>query len=133
MKPSPSKKPPSFLLSLCVTLLAMLATARAAENAPVFTIEPTKEFPRNSEGSFITLKSGRILYFYSQFYGGTADHSPARIVAVQSDDGGRTWDATPRTVVENTSAENVMSVPACLASIPHGCIRRIRSRRNRTI
>jgi Neuraminidase (sialidase) len=82
----------------------------AAENAVVFTIEPTKEFPRNSEGAFVTLKSGRILYLYTQFYGGAADHSAARIVAIESGDEGRTWNAQPRTVVENSGGSNVMSV-----------------------
>ncbi|MCX7824254.1 MAG: glycoside hydrolase [Verrucomicrobiae bacterium] len=75
----------------------------------VLNIEPSKENPRNSEGSFATLKSGRIIFYYTQFYGGAADNSPARIVCVHSDDAGRTWSA-PRTVIENTSGENVMSV-----------------------
>lgn len=31
------------------------------------------EHPRNSEGSFATLASGRVIFIYSQFYGGAAD------------------------------------------------------------
>lgn len=81
----------------------------AAENTVVVNIEPTKENPRNSEGSFVTLKSGRILFYYTQFYGGAADNAPARIVCIHSDDWGRTWSA-PRTVVENDGGENVMSI-----------------------
>jgi len=96
---------------LLTVLFAIAASLHAAvENSVVFTVEPSKEFPRNSEGSFITLKSGRILYLYTQFYGGAADHSAARIVAVGSGDGGRTWDAAPRTIVENRGGANVMSV-----------------------
>ena len=80
------------------------------ENAVVFTIEPSREFPRNSEGSFLALKSGEIRFFYTQFYGGGADDSAARIVSVRSSDGGRSWDAVPRPVVENSGGANVMSV-----------------------
>ena len=79
------------------------------ENSVTLNIEPDKEHPRNSEGSFVTLQSGRILFYYSQFYGGSADGSAARIAAIQSDDDGRTW-SEPKIVLETGSAENVMSV-----------------------
>lgn len=79
------------------------------ENEVTLNVEPSKEHPRNSEGSFATLASGSILFCYSQFYGGNADESPARIVRIHSDDEGRTWSA-PTTVVENTGGNNVMSV-----------------------
>jgi sialidase-1 len=96
----------------CVVLiLAFVAIAAATDGSSVvFNLEPAKEFPRNSEGAFITLKDGRLLFLYTQFYGGAADHSAARIVSITSGDGGRVWDATPRAVVENHGAENVMSV-----------------------
>jgi len=116
MKLTPTKTTlTSLLLTLLVAGLAPMHATHAAENSVVFAIEPTKDFPRNSEGSFVTLKSGRIVYFYTQFYGGARDHSPARIVAIQSDDEGRTWDANPRTIVENPAGSdqpgsNVMSV-----------------------
>lgn len=88
----------------------MAALAAAAENAVVFTIEPTQEFPRNSEGSFVSLSSGEMLYLYTQFYGGAADESAARIVAIRSRDGGRSWSSEPRIVAENRVGANVMSV-----------------------
>ncbi|MBI5774596.1 MAG: exo-alpha-sialidase [Verrucomicrobia bacterium] len=89
--------------------LGLAAASIAAENQVVLNLEPSAENPRNSEGSFVTLKSGRILFYYSQFYGGRADNSPARIAEVHSDDQGRTW-STPMTVVENAAGNNVMSV-----------------------
>ncbi|MBM3738830.1 MAG: exo-alpha-sialidase [Acidobacteria bacterium] len=76
----------------------------------VWNLDPSKETPRNSEGAFVTLNSGRILYVYTQFYGGSHDESPARLASVHSDDGGRTWSAKPATIVENTAGANVMSV-----------------------
>ncbi|MCX6898520.1 MAG: sialidase family protein [Verrucomicrobia bacterium] len=99
----------SFLRASLMSLL-MVGLLSAAENTVVVNIEPTKENPRNSEGSFVTLKSGRILFYYTQFYGGAADESPAHIVAIHSDDGGRTWSREPRVVVENKAGANVMSV-----------------------
>jgi hypothetical protein len=86
------------------------AFAKVNDNKTVLDIAPSAEFPRNSEGAFVTLKNGAIFYAYSQFYGGTADHSKGRIVAIESRDGGLTWSAMPRTVVENIGKENVMSV-----------------------
>ena len=105
---------PAILLAaaaLAGLLLPLAACgAPAPENRVVLDIEATKENPRNSEGAFVTLKSGRILFIYSQFYGGGADESPARIVSVFSDDAGQTWNREPRVVVENAGHRNVMSV-----------------------
>lgn len=96
-----------LLSSLLFAALTLSATA--AESIITLNVEPSKEHPRNSEGSFATLKSGRILFCYSQFYGGNGDESPARIVRIHSDDQGRSW-SPPVTVVENTAGNNVMSV-----------------------
>ena len=76
----------------------------------VLEIEPSTAFPRNSEGAFVSLASKRILFAYTQFYGGARDESPARIVARYSDDGGRTWSSTDQVLVENEGTANVMSV-----------------------
>lgn len=94
------------IIALCLLAFACLAHA---ESVITFNLDPTKENPRNSEGSFATLASGRIIFCYSQFYGGAGDESPARIVRIHSDDQGRTW-SKPVTVVENTGGDNVMSV-----------------------
>ena len=92
-----------------LALFLCLGTSLWAESLITLNVEPTKELPRNSEGSFATLKSGRVIFCYTQFYGGAADESPARIVRIQSDDQGRTWSA-PVTVLENIGGDNVMSV-----------------------
>jgi Neuraminidase (sialidase) len=88
---------------------AQAQPASAGANVVVKNIEPTPELPRHSEGSFASLASGRILFYYTQFYGGAADESPARIVGIHSDDDGRTW-SEPVPVVENAGGKNVMSV-----------------------
>jgi sialidase-1 len=96
-------------MRLLLPLLAAFSTF-AAGNQVVLNLEPTKENPRSSEGAFVTLKSGRVVFMYTQFYGGARDNSPARIVAIHSDDAGRTWNREPRVIVDNQAAENVMSV-----------------------
>src|ERR1035437_4064705 len=93
-----------------VTLLGLPTKAADSENEGVLDINPTHDNPRNSEGSFVTLKSGRILFIYTRFQGGAAAESPAQLVGIHSDDGGRTWSREPRTVVENPPGANVMSV-----------------------
>src|ERR1044071_4704559 len=98
-----------FAIILTLLLHVVPASAPAAGRI-VLDINPTKEAPRNSEGAFLTLKSGKILFLYTQFYGGQADHAPARIVQIESSDAGRTWSADPRIVVENWTKTNVMSV-----------------------
>lgn len=92
------------------TLLSLSTKAADSGNEVVLNLDPTRDSPRNSEGSFITLKSGRILFIYTRFLGGAADESPAQLVSIQSEDGGRTWSREPRTVVENPPGANVMSV-----------------------
>ncbi len=94
----------SSILFFAITAFASSLLADA-----VFNVEPSKEHPRNSEGSFVTLKDGRILFCYSQFYGGTADGASARIVGIESADKGETW-GEPRVIVDNDAGDNVMSV-----------------------
>jgi len=91
-------------------LLDVAFLGGAAEHQIGFDIEATSEHPRNSKGAFVTLKSGRLRFLDTQFYGGAHDTSPARIVAVHPEDGGATWSRKPRVVVENLGHENVMSI-----------------------
>lgn len=66
--------------------------------------------PRNTEGSFVTLRDGRILFAYTRFTGGTGDHDAAAVVGRYSSDGGRTWSGEDTPIVEGEGAMNVMSV-----------------------
>jgi len=99
------------MLITCLALAQLLAPAPASE-PPGFTLLvcPTAEGnPRNTEGSIVELKDGRLLLAYSHFYGGAQDHGSARIAGKVSSDGGRTWGEA-FTVQENTGRQNVMSV-----------------------
>ncbi len=66
--------------------------------------------PRNSEGSFVALRDGRILFAYTKFTGDRTDEGSAVIAARYSSDGGRTWTTRDRVLVENEARQNVMSV-----------------------
>lgn len=76
----------------------------------VLVLAPQLGNPRNSEGDFITLLDGRILFIYTRFTGGGGDHDRAELVSRESRDNGRTWSALDRTVVSGEGGMNAMSV-----------------------
>jgi sialidase-1 len=65
--------------------------------------------PRNTEGSIVELRDGRLLLAYTRFYGGGEDEARADISARLSSDGGKTWSA-PFVLQPNDGQQNVMSV-----------------------
>lgn len=66
--------------------------------------------PRNSEGSFIHLKDGRIAFYYTRYYGDSFhDHATADIVVRYSSDNGDSW-SDYETVIKGPENGNVMSV-----------------------
>ncbi len=67
--------------------------------------------PRNSEGSFIQLNDGRLMFIYSRYNGDSwNDHAAADIAALYSSDGGETWGGEPEILVRNEGNGNLMSV-----------------------
>ncbi len=76
-------------------------------------IAPSPVNPRNSEGAFITLKNGDILFAYSR-YGGDDwhDHAPSDLYGVISNDNGLSF-SEPFPIILHTNidkAVNIMSV-----------------------
>ncbi len=95
---------------ICISVLA-LATALAAQELPrrIYELNAGPDNPRNSEGSFVALKDGRLMFAYSHFTGKSgADDAQANIAARFSSDEGETWSA-PRMIVERKDNLNVMS------------------------
>jgi len=77
----------------------------------VLKLSPSENNPRNSEGDFITLKDGRILFVYSHYTGqSSGDHAPAFLAARYSGDGGNKWTENDEVIVPNEGKMNVMSV-----------------------
>jgi len=109
-------------VALPVLMALLLAAARAAEPpAPppprkengvtrILLLPPAPGNPRNSEGDFIQLKDGRLLFIYTHFTGGGADHATAYLASRTSADGGLTWTDKDQVVVPNEGKQNVMSV-----------------------
>ena len=74
-------------------------------------LKPGPDNPRNSEGAFMPLKDGRILFAYSRYYGNSShDHATADIAARYSSDKGATWTDKDEIIVKNHGGMNVMSV-----------------------
>lgn len=67
--------------------------------------------PRNSEGDFVELADGRILFVYSHFTSnGKADDGAGYLAGRYSSDGGKTWTTEDVIIVPNEGRQNVMSV-----------------------
>ncbi len=102
---------------LLITLLTSFSSVAFAQKGlnPIgqiaLTLQPGDDNPRNSEGDFVTLKDGSILFIYSRYTGkSTSDHAPAYLAARKSSDGGRTWTDQDQLVIPNEGGMNVMSV-----------------------
>lgn len=77
----------------------------------VLQLDPSPKNARNSEATFITLKSGRILLAWSKFIGNNhSDFGASVIAAHHSDDRGLTWSRKDRVLVpRDRGATTVMS------------------------
>ncbi|MBO9606755.1 MAG: exo-alpha-sialidase [Paenibacillaceae bacterium] len=78
----------------------------------VLDLRPSAGNPRNSEGAFLDLNDGRILFVYSRFTGSSPDDNAyACIAARYSSDRGMTWsDDEIIALPEDHGAINIMSV-----------------------
>ncbi|WP_372720787.1 sialidase family protein [Novipirellula sp.] len=110
--PAVSSLSPLLISFWAWVLLALptFANDAAIDLAVTLRLPPTSENPRNSEGDFIQLKDGRLLFVYTHFTGGGGDHASAHLAGRYSADGGKTWDATDTRILENEAGFNIMSV-----------------------
>ncbi len=107
-----------FLAALLAVLMLVmplctgsLAEQEKAEDHLVLSLGPDKQHKRHSEGDFLRLNDGRILFVYSRFGKGNGDDSPSDLAAIWSDDEGETW-TEPVTILEAAEfgTHNIMSV-----------------------
>ncbi len=105
-----------YMLTVMVLMSMVLQSCGTKNIVPhpgkevVLRLEPGPDNFRNSEGDFITLKDGRILFVYSHFIGGNGDNDSAYLAGRYSDDKGRTWTQTDSLIVANEGGMNVMAV-----------------------
>jgi len=79
-------------------------------NHIVFSKGPDKTYTRHSEGAFLRLKNGEILFVYSRFTGTHEDDAPSDLVAMRSKDEGETWSEAEVAIPASLfGVENVMS------------------------
>jgi len=97
-------------LITCILLAGIQAHALPDGVERTLVLAPSEENPRNSEGDFIELKDGRILFVYTHFTEGRGDHDGAHLAGRFSEDGGKTWTSEDHLVLPNEGTMNVMSV-----------------------
>ena len=104
----------NLLLALSVAVLA--ASADPAQGLKVaLELKPGPDNPRNSEGAFMPLKDGLVMFAYSRYYGNSAhDHASADIAARYSSDRGETWS------VQQPSWLRAPCSPASIKRLPTG-------------
>lgn len=81
------------------------------ENHIVATWGPDEKYSRHSEGDFLRLKDGRIMFVYSRFTESYSDGAPSDLVVTYSADEGETW-SEPELLLPASlyNTKNVMSV-----------------------
>ncbi len=86
-------------------------TISSVDPVTVLKLSNGSDNPRNSEGDFVQLEDGCLLFVYSHYYGASSsDHATAYLGSRLSSDHGKTWSATDKVVLENEGGLNVMSV-----------------------
>lgn len=106
------------LKTLGIGLLALVCTFAATPRGHADVISapeklllaPSESNPRNSEGDFIALKDGRVLFVYTHFSSGAGDYAKAHLAGRFSADGGETWDEEDTMIVPFPGGLNIMSV-----------------------
>ncbi len=98
------------ILCLVVAPLAIAATADVITSPTNLLLAPSEANPRNSEGDFIELKDGRILFVYTHFSSGASDYAKAHLAGRFSEDRGVTWDQKDTVIVPHPGGLNIMSV-----------------------
>lgn len=102
----------TFLVALTAMLLGVGQGLSNAADEPraALRLPPGPDNPRNSEGDFIQLKDGRMMFVYTHFTDGAGDHSKAYLAARYSSDDGQTWTPSDTVILRNEGDWNIMSV-----------------------
>jgi sialidase-1 len=100
----------SLVLLICVAA-ATLAEERLARPEIVLVAEAKGKVARNSEGTVVELRDGRLLLVWQEFEKGEGDSDffPGRLVAMTSGDGGKSWGDYRVVVEKNADDINVYS------------------------
>jgi len=107
----------AFILLLLVVVFFMILPRCVKDKNSIergkeitLRLKPSEGNPRNSEGDFIQLKDGKILFIYTHFTAGSGDHANAYLCGRFSSDGGRNWTKDDVVILPNEGEMNIMSV-----------------------
>ena len=101
----------ALLLGGTITSCSTDQTARKVlKKETTLRLLPGEGNPRNSEGDFIKLADGTILFVYSHFTDGAGDNAKAHLAGRYSSDNGESWTREDVTIVPNEGQMNTMSV-----------------------
>lgn len=111
----------SLLILIAIVNMSVSSSVVRAEDPPyrvkqiegvekIVLLPPGMGNPRNSEGDFIELKDGRIMFIYTHFTGGGGDDDAAHLAARYSSDQGKTWSDKDELILKREGDFNVMSV-----------------------
>ena len=115
--------------ALLASVICLAANSVALTQDPVLVLAPSGDNSRNSEGDFIQLTDGRLLFIYTHFTAGTgSDFDSAYLAARESRDGGKTWTSDDTTLLPNEGGLNTMSVS--LERLRNGAIALLYLRKN---
>lgn len=103
--------------AIAVPLVILASLRSSPDNEVTLELPSSHDHPRNSEGAFAALHSGRIIFYYSQFSGGASDFSPSDIAGVYSDNGGLSW-SQPQLIIPRGKNLNLTDVS--LLRLPDG-------------
>lgn len=93
------------------TAFPFFGIAREKGKEVVLKLKPGTNNPRNSEGDFIMLKDGRLLFVYTHYTGtSSSDHATAYLAGRYSPDKGKSWGMEDHLVLANEGKMNIMSV-----------------------
>lgn len=100
----------ALLLAACFPMITTAADLLAGVTQPL-VLAPGANNPRNSEGDFVHLSDGRILFVYTHFTGGTGDAAAAHLASRISSDFGKSWSDKDEMVIPRPAdVQNIMSV-----------------------
>lgn len=113
-----------LVAALAFFLPALTAPAEEAVSKPeiVMLAEAKGKVVRNSEGSILELKDGKLLIIYQEFEMGKGDSDffPGRLVAMTSDDDGLSWG--DHRVLVTPAREDINVFSPSLLRLPDGSI-----------
>lgn len=111
-----TNRPLLVLVVCCIVSRAGFAAESTAPPEIVMIARAEGKTVRNSEGTMVELKDGRLLMVWQEFEkgpGGDSDFFPNRLAAMTSADGGRTWGGR-RVLVETAPGDTNVFSPSLL-------------------